>query len=61
MDLFLSVLMIVFGVAGATLFLRSAWLMFRGEYRHGFVHMGLALLAFVVALGFSLARGVFAA
>lgn len=60
MQLFLTILQILFGVAGASLLLRGAWLFFRGEYRHGAVHVGLALLAFLVAIGFFLARGLFA-
>ena len=61
MDLYLGILAILFAVVGAALLLRGAWLTFRGQYRHGLIHMGLALLALVVALGFSLARGVFVA
>lgn len=59
MALFLTILEVVFGVAGAALLIRSAWLLARGEYRHGFIHMGFATLAFVVAVGFFLARGLF--
>ena len=59
MALFLAILEVLFAVAGAALLIRSAWLLFRGEYRHGFIHMGLAALSFVVALGFFLARDLF--
>jgi hypothetical protein len=59
MVLFLTILEVVFGVSGALLLIRSAWLLARGQYRHGFIHMGLAALAFVVAVGFILARDLF--
>ena len=59
MSLFLTILEILFGVVGAALLIRSAWLLARGEYRHGFIHIGLAAVAFVVAVGFFLARGLF--
>jgi hypothetical protein len=59
MALFLNVLEIVFGVAGAALLIRAAWLLARGEYRHGAIHVGLAALSFVVAVGFFLAHGLF--
>jgi len=59
MSLFLTILEILFGVVGAALLIRSAWLLARGEYRHGFIHIGLAAIAFVVAVGFFLARGLF--
>ncbi len=59
MALFLTILEVVFGVAGAALLIRSAWLMARGEYRHGFIHMGFAVLSFIVAVGFFLARDLF--
>jgi len=59
MALFLTILEILFGVAGATLLIRSAWLLARGNYRHGLIHMGLAALAFVVAVGFFLAHDLF--
>jgi len=59
MSMFLTILEILFGVVGAALLIRSAWLLARGEYRHGFIHIGLAAVAFVVAVGFFLARGLF--
>jgi len=59
MALFLSVLQVLFGVAGAALLVRAAWLLARGEYRHGIIHIGLAALAFVVAVGFFLAHDLF--
>ncbi len=59
MALFLTILQILFGVAGALLLIRAAWLLARGEYRHGFIHIGLAALSFVVAVGFFLARDLF--
>ncbi len=59
MTLFLNVLVTLFAVAGAALLVRAAWLLFRGDYRHGLIHFGLAGLAFVVAIGFLFARGLF--
>jgi hypothetical protein len=61
MPLFLTILEILFGVVGAALLIRAAWLLARGQYRHGFIHMGLAVLSFVVAVGFYLAIGLFSA
>ncbi|MBI3449146.1 MAG: hypothetical protein HY049_09545 [Acidobacteria bacterium] len=59
MALFLSILEVLFGVAGAALLLRGAWLLARGDLRHAIVHAGLATLSFALAIGFFLARGVF--
>jgi hypothetical protein len=59
MALYLTILEILFAVAGAALVLRAAWLLARGEYRHGFIHFGLAALSFVVAIGFFLAHDLF--
>ena len=59
MPLFLNVLQILFAVAGLALLIRAAWLLARGEYRHGLIHMGLAGLSFIVAVGFFLASDLF--
>jgi hypothetical protein len=59
MSLFLSILQVLFAVVGATLLVRAAWLLFRGDYRHGFIHFGLAALAFVLAVSFSFAKDLF--
>jgi hypothetical protein len=59
MALFLNVLEIVFSVAGAALMIRAAWLLMRGEYRHGAIHVGFAVLSFVVAVGFFFAHDLF--
>lgn len=59
MPLFLTILGTMFAVAGTALLLRGAWLLFRGDYRHGFIHMSLAVLSFVVCLGFFFAKPLF--
>lgn len=57
--LFLRILVGLFTVAGAAVLVRAAWLLFRGDFRRGVIHFALALLAFVVAVGFYLAKGAF--
>lgn len=59
MALYLTILEILFAVAGAALLIRAAWLLARGEYRHGFIHIGFAAVSFVVAVGFFLAHDLF--
>ena len=59
MDLFLNVLAVLFSVFGSALLVRAAWLLFRGQYRHGIIHMCLAVMAFGVAIAFFFARGLF--
>jgi len=59
MILFLTTLEILFAVAAAALIVRSAWLLFRGDYRHGFIHMSLAVLSFLIAMGFLFAKDYF--
>lgn len=59
MPLFLNILVIIFAVFGSALLVRAAWLLFRGDYRHGLIHFGLATLAFVVAIAFFFAKGLF--
>jgi hypothetical protein len=59
--LFLGILVILFAVFGSALLVRAAWLLFRGEYRHGLIHFGLAALAFVVAVAFFFAKSLFIA
>lgn len=59
MILFLTALEITFAVVAAALLLRSAWLLFRGDYRHGIIHMSLAALSFLIAVGFLFAKDFF--
>lgn len=59
MPLFLGFLVILFAVCGAALVIRAAWLLFRGDYRHGIIHFALAAVAFGVALAFFFAKGLF--
>ena len=42
MPFFLSILQVLFAVVGATLLVRAAWLIFRGNYHHGLIHFGMA-------------------
>jgi hypothetical protein len=59
MRLFLTILEVLFAVVGTALLLRGVWLLLRSEYRHGSMHMVLALLGYLVATGFYYARDLF--
>ncbi|HXI02754.1 MAG TPA: hypothetical protein VNI57_06205 [Candidatus Saccharimonadales bacterium] len=59
MILFLRILVGLFTVVGTAVLVRAAWLLFRGAFRRGVIHFALALLAFVVAVGFYLAQRLF--
>jgi len=59
MVLFLTALEIMFAVAAAALLVRSAWLLLRGDYRHGLIHVSLAVLSFLIAVGFLFAKDFF--
>ena len=61
MHALLTILDILFGVSAATVLVRSAWLLFRGDYKRGAIHVAIGLLAFGIALAFHFAKNIFQA
>jgi hypothetical protein len=59
MNTFLTSLELIFGVCATALMIRSAWLLFRGDYKRGSIHVAIAILAFGLALAFHFAKSLF--